>query len=405
MGDERAGRAVGRAAPAAALFLCALVLRPQVIGIAPLLPRIREDLAVPHGVAGLLSSIPVLCMGVFALLGPLLVRSLGTRVAIGVSLAAIGVCGLARSVAGSTLPLVFTTIGIGIAIGVAGAVLPIAVKERFADRPALGTGIYTGGIQVGAALSAAAAIPLAQAAGGWRASIATFSIATLLLTVVWFALMRTNAFGGGPPSSWMPAGKTITVALAVLFGVQSVPYYALNSWLPAYLLERGWSETAGGGLLGVLNVGSLTGCFTVPLAAERFGSRRAYLVGASCGLSAAILGLLLMPRLAPVWVPCAGVCLGALFTLALTLPLDVGRSREEVGAIAALMLCAGYTLAAVTPVALGAIRDATDSFVPGFWLTGAFALLLVPTCAWFSPERLSRRPVSEPLAPMEPSSP
>lgn len=403
--DEPGGRVGGRGAAAAALFLSALVLRPQVIGVAPLLPRIRADLAVPHGVAGLLGSIPVLCMGVFALFGPLLARRLGTRLTIGASLATIGICGLVRSVAGSTLSLVVTTLGIGVAIGVAGAVLPIVVKERFADRPALGTGTYTGGIQLGAALSAAAAIPLAQAGGGWRASIATFSAATLLITVVWFALVRANASGGGMSSSWLPAGSTIAVALAGLFAVQSVPYYAFNSWLPAYLLERGWSETAGGGLLGALNVGSLTACFIVPLAAERFGSRRAYLMGASCGLSAAILGLLLMPRLAPVWVPCAGLCLGALFTLALTLPLDVGKSREEVGAIAALMLCAGYSLSAVTPVVLGAIRDATDSFVPGFWLTGAFALLLIPTCAWFSPERLGRRPAIEPLTPVEPSAP
>ena len=50
----------------AALFVAALALRPQLVGVGPLLPDIQEDLGVSHAVAGLLGTIPVLCMGVFA---------------------------------------------------------------------------------------------------------------------------------------------------------------------------------------------------------------------------------------------------------------------------------------------------------------------------------------------------
>ena len=50
----------------AALFLAALALRPQLVGVGPLLPEIEDDLGVSHAVAGLLGTIPVLCMGVFA---------------------------------------------------------------------------------------------------------------------------------------------------------------------------------------------------------------------------------------------------------------------------------------------------------------------------------------------------
>ena len=49
-----------------ALFLAALALRPQLVGIGPLLPLIQHDLDVTHAVAGLLGTIPVLCMGLFA---------------------------------------------------------------------------------------------------------------------------------------------------------------------------------------------------------------------------------------------------------------------------------------------------------------------------------------------------
>ena len=46
-----------------ALFLAALTLRAQLVGIGPLLPLIKTDLGVSHAVAGLLGTIPVLCMG------------------------------------------------------------------------------------------------------------------------------------------------------------------------------------------------------------------------------------------------------------------------------------------------------------------------------------------------------
>ena len=54
-----------RGALLAALFLGALALRPQLVGIGPLIPAIQLDLDTSHAVAGLLGTIPVLCMGLF----------------------------------------------------------------------------------------------------------------------------------------------------------------------------------------------------------------------------------------------------------------------------------------------------------------------------------------------------
>ena len=62
-----------------ALFLAALALRPQLVGIGPLLPPIQDDLDVTHAVAGLLGTIPVLCMGLFAPPAPFLSGRVGSR--------------------------------------------------------------------------------------------------------------------------------------------------------------------------------------------------------------------------------------------------------------------------------------------------------------------------------------
>ena len=83
----------GHGALLAALFLAAISLRPQLVGVGSLLPSIQDDLDVPHSVAGLLSTIVVASMGVFAPLSFAVGRRLGQRHAIALSLALIAVFG------------------------------------------------------------------------------------------------------------------------------------------------------------------------------------------------------------------------------------------------------------------------------------------------------------------------
>src|SRR5215210_8069045 len=93
-GHRRAGLAL-----LAALFLSALALRPQLVGVGPLIPAAAEDLHVSHAVAGLLGTIPVLCMGLFAPPAGLLSARTGTRLAIALCLACIAAFGVLRAAA------------------------------------------------------------------------------------------------------------------------------------------------------------------------------------------------------------------------------------------------------------------------------------------------------------------
>ena len=63
----------------AGLFLAALALRPQLVGVGPLLSTIRRGLGVSHAVAGLLSTLIVLCMGLFAPVAFTISRRVGPR--------------------------------------------------------------------------------------------------------------------------------------------------------------------------------------------------------------------------------------------------------------------------------------------------------------------------------------
>lgn len=129
----------------AALFLAALTLRPQVVGIGPLLPEIQDDLDTSHAVAGLLATIPVLCMGLFAPAAAYLSARIGTRRAMTIGLLLIGLFGLARALSPSAWAVVLLTVGVGMGMGIGNALAPLAVREVSSERPATGTGVYTGG--------------------------------------------------------------------------------------------------------------------------------------------------------------------------------------------------------------------------------------------------------------------
>jgi CP family cyanate transporter-like MFS transporter len=369
---------------ALALFLAALALRPQLVGAAPLIPAIQADLGVSHAVAGLLGTIPVLCMGVFAPLAPVLAGRLGTARAVGLAIAAISLFGLLRSVAGGDVDLLVLTIGVGIGMGVAGALLPVVVKERLARRPLAATIAYSAGLQLGAASSAALAIPLASTLGGWRPSLAAFSAVTLVVLLPW---TRLAARGGVPAPRLAISRRTFldhgraALGLAATFALFGVVYYGLVAWLPDAFVERGWTPGAAGGLVGLLNVASLAGALTVGTFAGRVASDAATSIGLAIGFAVAAVGFAAVPAAAPAWAVLAGFANGALVPLILALPVRLADAPASVAALSSLMLGAGYTVASLSPLGLGAVRDAAGDFGPSLVLVAVAAVAFAASLA------------------------
>jgi CP family cyanate transporter-like MFS transporter len=371
-----------------ALFLAALALRVQIVGAGPLIPDIGRDLGVSFAVAGLLATIPVACMGLFALPAGRVAGRFGARHAIAACLAVIALGGLLRAVAPGAALVLVTTIPLGVAMGVAGALMPMAVKERFAHRPAFASGVYTTGINLGAALSSSVAVPLAGAFGGWRAALAVFGVLTVPLCLAWLTLTSDDRRTDAPATPRLPWRRPIVWVLALCFGLQSIVYYGMVAWLAAAFQERGWSDESAGALLGMFGIAALPGGILVPWLSDHVGSRRQWLVLSATALLGALVGIALVPGGGVAWAIVGGIAAGAIFTLVLTLPLDVAHSPADVGAVAALMLGGGYALSSLGPIGLGAVRDATGSFTASLWVLVAIAAALLVACLALSPRRL-----------------
>ncbi len=373
----------------AGLFVAALALRPQIIAIGPLLPEIQDDLHLSHFAAGLLATIPVLCMGAFAPWAGALVHRHGTRAVVGGSLGLIAAFGVLRALVPGAAALVLLTVPVGIGMAVAQTVLPVVVKELLPGRPAFATGVYATGMQVGVAGGAAVAVPLSLALGGWPGPLVVISVLTAAVAAVWLWLTPREARGIPTARPRLPVRSRLAWVLALAFGLQSMVFYGLGAWLvPAYV-ERGWSADEGGLLLTVFALVAIPSGFVVLWLADRAGTRRLYLVLASATLTTGAVGFVLAPGGAWAWAVLTGAAGGVMLPLLLTLPVDAATDPREVGALAALMLLGGYLLSALSPVLLGTVRDATGGFTASLWLIAGFAAALCAISAMLTPRRLA----------------
>ncbi|MDP9244540.1 MAG: MFS transporter, partial [Chloroflexota bacterium] len=255
---------------------------------------------------------------------------------------------------------------------------------------------------LGAALSAAVAVPLAAIAWGWRGSLVILSGITLALIVAWLLLTARQPPHQRPRAEAprIPWRSGTGWRLVAVFTLTSIAFYGINAWLPSVYVDRGWSHASAGGLITVVSVVTLPASLAVAWAGDRFGSRRHYLTGGAVLLFLTAVGVVLLPGGGWFWAVLIGVWVGVTFPSLMTLPLDVASGPAEVGSMAAMMLGLGYTLSSLAPFLFGAVRDSTGSFTAVLWLIVATAGLLTVASA-LAPHRppgshTNRQPVNPP---------
>jgi len=329
-------------------------------------------------------------MGLFAPPAARVLAWLGSRRAITACLVVIAVFGVARAVVPPAALVLLLTFGVGVGMGLLGAMMPIAVKERFAGRPAFATGMYALGINIGAGASAATAVPISDAAFGWRGSLVAFSAITGALAVIWLMLSRGSDSAARAPTrpAPLPWRNSLAWLLVTIFVLMAVLYYGVNAWLPDTYVEHGWSEARAAWLVAVFNLTALPWTIVFAYIADKIGSRRFYLVGGGAISSIGMLGIVLWPDGGFLWAIVLGVSAGAMFPLIMTLPLDVADEPAQVGAVAGMMLGVGYSLGALSPLVLGAIRDASGGFSAAMWLITGVTLTVTVLCFALTKERL-----------------
>ena len=357
----------------ASLVLITINLRLALGSVSPVLDDIRDTLGLSSSTAGLLTTAPVLCFGLAAPLAPRLARRLGQEALLLAALAGVIVGLLVRVAAESVVLLFAGTLLLGVTIAVANVLMPSIIKRRF-ERPGLMMGLFTMSLSVSAALGAAFTVPLENALGGWRPALAAWALPALLAAAVWAPEVRRS--GRAPSAGSAGAVRLWRDRMAWLvtgvFALQSLLFFSLLSWTPDILRDAGLSSGESGAWLSVAMLCGIVPSLVLPSFAERMPDQRALAVVMTVPWAAGLAGLLVDPAGATwLWMLLTGIGQGAGIALVLTLVVLRAPDAEHAAALSGMAQGIGYTIAALGPLLLGVVRDAT-----GDW-DAAIALLLV----------------------------
>ncbi|NYI86841.1 CP family cyanate transporter-like MFS transporter [Amycolatopsis endophytica] len=364
---------VGSGLLGVAVLLAAMNLRPAVTSVGSVLDEVRDTLGASATWAGALTTIPGLCFAFAGLTAPVVARRLGIGTAVTLALALLS-CGLVLRVLDGPLVVLGGTL-IGTAgIALANVLIPVVVKESFATRIGLMTGLYTGALQAGGALGSALTPPLESGLGGWRPGLGSWALLSVAALVLWLAAARTRP--GTPASGENATGgrslfrSPLAWIVTVFFGMQACLAYIVMGWLPQVLIDAGVSRGDAGLLLGLVSLLGLPVSLIVPPLAAKHGSQSGWIVLLGVFGVAGVIGLMVAPGAAPLlWSIFIGIGM-AVFSLALTTIALRARTGAETAKLSAMAQGIGYLLAAVGPFLFGLLHDVTHGW------TVPFAMLL-----------------------------
>jgi CP family cyanate transporter-like MFS transporter len=173
-----------------AALLAAFNLRTAVTSVGPLLDELQGDLALSSTVAGVLTTLPVISFALLGALVPRLAHAMGEQrlLAVGLVLMAGGLALRALVTSGVLFLLLSVVALVGGAMG--NVLLPGLVKRHFAHRVGPMTAAYTTSMAIGAAVAAAATVPLAAIGGqvDWRVGLGAWAVPAAAAAVAWLLL-------------------------------------------------------------------------------------------------------------------------------------------------------------------------------------------------------------------------
>jgi MFS transporter, CP family, cyanate transporter len=361
------------------ILAAALTLRTAILVVGPVIEDIRAETGMSSAAAGLLGTIPFLCMGVFAFAGVPLVQRLGNHRVVALGLVLLGLGGLLRAAMPTGGLLIAATIPLGMGIAIAGLALPGVVNDQFPQRAGAITGAYVAALSVGGAVAALATVPLADALGSWRWAFAVITVPTLAAVPIWLLTPHRGRRPAARPRrpTRRPALRPprLGLILAGVFGFQSMCFAAMVSWVAAVYIDAGWSDAAAAAATAAIPLTTIPAALVIPALSDG-RDRRWWLFGCGIVMTVGMMGLAFAPLAAPwVWLVAFSVGAGALFPLSLTLPIDLRDGAVAVTQLTAWMLGLGYFLSALGPVIVGALRDLTGGFTAAIAVVGALGAL------------------------------
>jgi MFS transporter, CP family, cyanate transporter len=370
------------------IVLIAVNLRVAFVSVGPVLTDISSEFGWSASTAGLLTGLPLICFAVFSPVAPGVARRLGLDRALWVSLLLLLVGILTRSV--PVEAAVWTgTVLIGTGIAFLNVLLPSLVKRDLPSRVSQVTGIYTAIQGAVSAAGAAVVVLIAQASPyGWRLALGVWAGLALIALAVLLPHLRarsagTNAGGGRAVPYRSPWKSALGWQVTLFMGLQSLAFFVMITWLPAIEHDQGLSAITSGLHTSVWLLVGVGASLTAGAVLHRTSDQRPVALASSLLAFCAYTGLALAPQLSLLWVVVGAAGCGSLIVIGLSLFSLRTEHHGQAAELSGMAQSVGYGIAAVGPVAFGALHDASGGWTLPL-LAGAGLMLVLCVTAVLS---------------------
>lgn len=363
------------------IILIAANLRAPLTSVGSLISFIRDDLGLNNGMVGMITTLPLLAFALLSPFAPRIANRIGIERTIFISLLLL-TCGMIiRSILGTAF-LFGGTIIIGMAIAFGNVLLPGFIKMNFPLKVGVMTGIYSVSMTLVGALASGLSVPFLSIDGiGWKSSLVFWGILSVIALLVWIPQLGKQDNIKSTQAEYSPSGERKSIwksplawSITVFMGMQSLMFYTMVAWLPEILQTSGYSSSASGWMLFLMQFVLIPTTFITPVIAERMTNQKALSAVTAALFFLGTIGLLLGGGL-PIIVMSAiliGIGAGSAFSLSMmffSLRTKDGKQAAEMSGMAQSF---GYLLAAIGPTMFGMLRDITEG-----WTVPLMTLLVV----------------------------
>ena len=381
------------------IFLIAMCLRGPITGVGPLVTTLQELLGLSGTVAGLLTTLPLITFAVISFLTAPLARKLGIGKLMFFSLIVLFIGLAIRSFCG-TAGLFIGTVILACGIGCNNVLLPVVIKSKFPSHIGTLTGVYTTLMAGFASISSGTSVPLTNAFGsafgsafGWRIALCIWLILVVFAFFFWLPYMNQNFDDSNDAQSPDMSGarrrsvacSSISWFITLFMGFQSMVFYFTVSWFATILQSYGFSPAQSGLYNMLMMLCGLPGSFIMPIVASR--TKHQSFWGALIGFLYALGMISLLFAYNPfglvVTIITNGFGSGAAIAFCMVLIGLHTKDSRDASSLSALSQGIGYVFAAVAPVLMGTIFDATGSWTLPLIIMTVIGIACT-VCGWLS---------------------
>jgi CP family cyanate transporter-like MFS transporter len=369
----------------ATLALVALNLRAVLTAIPPLTLEIQQVTGWNDTTMGLLTTLPVIVMGLAALIVPWLAQRLGRPQTVWLALGILILASAGRLAAGVPIVLFITAFLGGLGIALASGLVPAIVREDLPRSTGAATGLWTASMFTGAALAAALTVPIAMATESWQWGLAIWALPAIAAFLLWtfvespYRRHASDRTVGAISLRALPWRQPLAWALTAYLAINSLVFYTALAWIAPSLDERGWTSEEGGLLFGLFTASQIVAALLMPWLAQRLPGRRLVWAATVVVTTLCLLSLAYTPGFLTFLVLFFfGFTNAGGFTIGLSMLSEFSPDAPSAARLTAMAFSITYLLAAIGPTIAGALLDAAGSWTLVYVVLAIVALAQIP---------------------------